>query len=76
MDDYASDVREELGLNEDDFFILQPTRVVPRKGIEQAIKLVSLLKIPMQAGDFSRGWGRGLRIPWHARTVGQKEGWI
>ena len=35
-----------LGLAEDDFFILQPTRVVPRKGIEQAIKLVSLLKDP------------------------------
>lgn len=46
VDDYASDVRVELGLNEDDFFILQPTRVVPRKGIEQAIKLVSLLKDP------------------------------
>ena len=38
--------RKELGLAEDDFFILQPTRVVPRKGIEQAIKLVSLLKDP------------------------------
>jgi glycosyltransferase involved in cell wall biosynthesis len=46
VDDYASDVREELGLSKDDFFILQPTRVVPRKGIEQAIKLVSLLKDP------------------------------
>ncbi len=46
VDEYASDVRKELGLAEDDFFILQPTRVVPRKGIEQAIKLVSLLKDP------------------------------
>ena len=46
VDDYSSDVREELGLSKDDFFILQPTRVVPRKGIEQAIKLVSLLKDP------------------------------
>ena len=46
LDGYASDVRSELGLEEDDFFILQPTRVVPRKGIEQAIKLVSLLKDP------------------------------
>ena len=45
-DEYASDVRKELGLADDDFFILQPTRVVPRKGIEQAIKLVSLLKDP------------------------------
>jgi glycosyltransferase involved in cell wall biosynthesis len=46
VDEYASDVRKELGLSDDDFFILQPTRVVPRKGIEQAIKLVSLLKDP------------------------------
>ncbi len=46
VDDYSYDVREELGLSKDDFFILQPTRVVPRKGIEQAIKLVSLLKDP------------------------------
>ncbi|MGE4549844.1 MAG: glycosyltransferase family 4 protein [Opitutales bacterium] len=43
-DDYAIDVREELGLSPDDYFILQPTRVVPRKGIEHAIKLVSQLK--------------------------------
>jgi glycosyltransferase involved in cell wall biosynthesis len=58
VDDYSSDVRQELGLSDDDFFILQPTRVVPRKGIEQAIKLVSLLKdsrckliISHEAGD-------------------------
>jgi len=46
QDAYAADVREELGLAPDDHFILQPTRVVPRKGIEHAIKLVSLLKDP------------------------------
>lgn len=46
VDEYASDVRKELNLEEDDFFILQPTRVVPRKGIEQAIKMISLLKNP------------------------------
>jgi len=45
-DDYSGDVRKELGLAEDDIFILQPTRVVPRKGIEHAIKLVSLLDDP------------------------------
>lgn len=45
-DDYASDIREEIGLEEDDIFILQPTRIVPRKGIEHAIRLVSLLKNP------------------------------
>lgn len=45
-DDYTSDVRESLGLAEDDIFILQPTRVVPRKGIEHAIKLVGMLNNP------------------------------
>jgi len=40
-DPYASDVREALGIEEDEIFILQPTRVVQRKGIEHAIELVS-----------------------------------
>ncbi len=43
-DDYASDVRQALGLADDELFILQPTRVVQRKGIEQAIELVSRLE--------------------------------
>lgn len=45
-DGYGADVREEIGLAPDDFFILQPTRIVPRKGIEHAIKLVSMLGDP------------------------------
>lgn len=43
LDDYASDVREALGIEDDELFILQPTRVVERKGIEHAIELVSRL---------------------------------
>jgi len=43
-DHYAADVRQTLGLEDDELFILQPTRVVQRKGIEQAIELVSRLK--------------------------------
>lgn len=42
-DQYASDVREELELEPGDVMILQPTRVVPRKGIELAIQLVAML---------------------------------
>ena len=42
-DDYASDVREALGIEDDELFVLQPTRVVKRKGIEHAIELVSRL---------------------------------
>lgn len=46
LDDYSSDVRNELGLAPGDVMILQPTRVVPRKGIEHAIKLVQMLGDP------------------------------
>ena len=46
VDEYAKDFRREVGLEEDDIFILQPTRIVPRKGIEHAIKLVGLLNDP------------------------------
>lgn len=42
-DDYASDVRESLGISENERLILQPTRVVQRKGIEHAIELVRRL---------------------------------
>lgn len=46
MDSYASDVRREIGLEEDDILILQPTRIIARKGIEHAIELVRRLKNP------------------------------
>ncbi len=45
-DSYCSDVREQIGLCEDDIMILQPTRVIPRKGIEHAIDLVEQLGDP------------------------------
>ncbi len=41
-----SDWRERMGLEPDDVVLLQPTRVVPRKGIEHSIALVSQLKNP------------------------------
>jgi glycosyltransferase involved in cell wall biosynthesis len=43
VDAYAADVRREIGLADEDYFILQPTRVVARKGIEHAIELVRRL---------------------------------
>lgn len=45
-DVYAADVRSEIGLAPEDLMILQPTRVVPRKGIEHAISLVQQLGDP------------------------------
>lgn len=44
-DGYAADVRQAIGLSDDELFIIQPTRVVQRKGIEQAIELVSRLEM-------------------------------
>jgi glycosyltransferase involved in cell wall biosynthesis len=44
-DDYASDLREQIGLGEDDVLVLQPTRVVPRKLIERSIEIVSLMNL-------------------------------
>jgi glycosyltransferase involved in cell wall biosynthesis len=46
LDNYNRDLRREIGLSDDDWLILQPTRVVARKGIEHAIELVRRLKDP------------------------------
>ena len=42
----VSERTREIGLRNDDWFILQPTRVIQRKGIEHAIELVRRLKDP------------------------------
>jgi glycosyltransferase involved in cell wall biosynthesis len=46
LDDYSRDFRREIGLSEKDILVLQPTRIVPRKGIEHAIELLRRLKEP------------------------------
>jgi len=38
--------REQIGISPDDILVLQPTRVVPRKGIEHSIALLAQLKDP------------------------------
>ena len=42
-DAYSADIRSALNIEDDELFILQPTRVVQRKGIEHAIELVNRL---------------------------------
>ncbi|NOQ45139.1 MAG: glycosyltransferase [Desulfobulbaceae bacterium] len=74
-DDYGEDVREEMGLEPDDKLILQPTRVVPRKGIEHSISLVQRLNdlkcklvISHAAGD------EGSDYPEQMAELAQSEG--
>lgn len=45
-DDYSRSLRSELGMGTHNLLVVQPTRVVPRKGIELAIELVHLLEDP------------------------------
>jgi len=42
-DEYSAQFRAEIGVGDDDLLILQPTRVVARKGIELAIELARRL---------------------------------
>lgn len=56
-DDYANDMRSELGIPQEDYLFIQPTRIVPRKRIEHAIEftrrinLDSSLIITHKSGD-------------------------
>ncbi|MDP9468826.1 MAG: glycosyltransferase family 4 protein [Chloroflexota bacterium] len=45
-DDYSRSLRGELGMGTHNLLVVQPTRVVPRKGIELAIELVHRLNDP------------------------------
>jgi mannosylglucosylglycerate synthase len=67
--------RKKIGLSTDDILILQPTRVVQRKGIEHAIKLVEQLGDPRcklvishEAGDEGIEYADWLKE--HARESG------
>ena len=46
IDAYNVDFREKIGLTRGDLLILQPTRVIQRKGIELALELVNRLQLP------------------------------
>jgi hypothetical protein len=46
LDDFNRDFRADLSFAPEDLLVLQPTRVVARKGIEQAIYLAEQLDLP------------------------------
>ncbi len=68
IDDYARQFRRCVGLTDEDLLILQPTRVVERKGIERSIELVRYLDDPRAklvithaTGDEGDGYARHIR---------------
>ena len=65
-DEYTKNLREDLGLAPDDLIILQPTRIVPRKGIEHAIELVHRLgrkaKLVISHASGDEGYDYEMRV--------------
>jgi glycosyltransferase involved in cell wall biosynthesis len=45
-DEFAATVKTDLGIKPGEYFFLQPTRIVRRKGIEHAIELIRRLQVP------------------------------
>jgi len=88
-DAYAADVRAALGVPEDSYLFLQPTRVVQRKGIEHAIELTETgglgakLVISHASGDEGNAYERrvreyaamlGVPVRFEAEIIGETRG--
>lgn len=67
LDSYALCARKDLGVEDDERFLLQPTRIIQRKGIEHAIELTRRLEIPARliithaSGDEGTDYERRVR---------------
>ena len=74
LDDYARDVRADLGIAKEELFVLQPTRVVKRKGIEHAIELVHRIgrkaKLVISHASGDEGYDYEQRIREYSRLMG------
>lgn len=76
VDEFNADFRQAIGLTPDDWLILQPTRVIPRKGIELAIELLHRLNdsrakliITHKAGDEGTAYLHELEALAQAKNV-------
>jgi mannosylglucosylglycerate synthase len=67
LDEFAQSARTDLGLAPDQYLILQPTRIIQRKGIEHAIELTRRLGLPARlvishaAGDEGTDYEKRVR---------------
>ncbi len=75
-DEYTAGVRQDLDIKDDELFILQPTRVVARKGIEMAIELVSRLemkaKLVISHASGDEGYDYEQRLKEYSELMGVK----
>ena len=75
-DKYTAHVRQDLDIQDDELFILQPTRVVARKGIEMAIELVSRLdmkaKLVISHASGDEGYDYEQRLREYSELMGVK----
>ena len=73
-DDYTSNVRQDLGIEDDELFVLQPTRVVQRKGIEHAIELLNRLgrkaKLVISHASGDEGYDYEQRLREYSKLMG------
>ncbi len=90
LDAYARTFRGEIGLEPGDLLVLQPTRIIPRKGIAHSVELVrrlgdrrAVLVLTHPAGDEgpeclrdleARIAAAGIRAVFLAGRVGQRRG--
>jgi hypothetical protein len=89
LDDYALTARADLGLSPGQYLILQPTRIIQRKGIEHAIELTRRLGLPAElvishaAGDEGTDYEKRVRqfaallevkVNFESRIVGDTRG--
>src|SRR5215207_805650 len=70
-DEYTASVRADLNFDSDEYFFLQPTRVVRRKGIEHAIELVKRLGVKSRLVISHETGDEGLDYQEHVRTFAQ-----
>ena len=70
-DGYADDLCQELGFAEAEALLVQPTRIVPRKRIEQAIELAARLSIPARLVITHKGGDEGQAYETYLRDYAQ-----
>lgn len=88
-DDYTASVRADLGVEPGQYLLLQPTRIIQRKGIEHAIELTRRLGLPAElvishaSGDEGNDYEKrvrefaqllGVTVNFEAAIVGDQRG--